>query len=130
MVLIHQNHLFKRTQSLYLQVIYHETAHHQHVYDEHDEGWGGSGSGSYWKRSLAAPLDSNSAENVPITNTADRINIGYNRPVIQTKQNTSPLLSSSNYRPATYEDHSQLASYNDPHNIVYSQQIPQQTYIA
>lgn len=99
------------------------------MYDEHDEGWGGSGgSGSYWKRSLATPADSSSAENVPV-NTADRINISYNRPPT-VKQ--SPSYGPPNYR--SYEEYvrdsssPQLTSYTDPHSIVYSQQMPQQAY--
>lgn len=109
-------------------MVYYEHAHHQHVYDEHDDGWG---SGSYWKRSLATPADSSSAENVPV-NAADRINISYNnRPPTAIKQ--TPSYSPANYR--TYEEYirdsssPQLTSYNsDPHSIVYSQQMPQQTY--
>lgn len=126
-------------------MVYYEHAHHQHVYDEHDDGWG---SGSYWKRSLATPLDNNSAESVPITSAADRINISYNRPpVIATKQGpvaTAAVAAAApvygpvpSYRPTTYEEQQlrdaqqqqqqqQLASYSDPHSLVYSQQIPQQ----
>lgn len=121
-------------------MVYYEHAHHQHVYDEHDDGWG---SGSYWKRSLATPLDNNSAETVPITSAADRINISYNRPpVLTAKQGplataaasaAAPIYSAPSYRPTTYEEQqlrdataSQLTSYTDPHSMVYSQQIPQQ----
>lgn len=125
-------------------MVYYEHAHHQHVYDEHDDGWGGSG--SYWKRSLAAP-DNNGAESVPITNAADRINISYNRPPVLTAKQSpvataasiaaaaGPVYTAPSYRPTTYEEQqirdaqaSQLSSYTDPHSIVYSQQIPQQTY--
>lgn len=64
-------------------------------------------------------------------NAADRININYNRSPTAIKQ--TPSYSSANYR--TYEEYIRdnssppLTSYNnDPHSIVYSQQMPQQTY--
>lgn len=98
--------------------------------DSHDDSWGSSG--SYWKRSL--PVENSSAENVPVTAGSDRINIGYNRaPVSNVKQTATYSASASNYRP-TYDEYSanpNLAPYSDPHSIVYSQQMPQQTsYIA
>jgi len=105
------------------KVVYYEHAHHQHVYDEHDDGWGGSG--SYWKRSLATPGDSSSSENVPISSS---VNLSQPRPT----NIKPPVYSPSNYR--TYEEYvrenssPQLSSYTDPHSIVYSQQMPQQTY--
>lgn len=68
---------------------------------------------------------------MPNVQAADRINISYNnRPPTSIKQ-TAPY-SPANYR--TYEDYvrdsssPQLTSYTDPHSIVYSQQMPQQTY--
>lgn len=111
--------------------MYLEHAHHQHVYeDSHDsDSWGSSG--SYWKRSL--PIEStNSAEQnaVPVTASSDRINIGYNRPA-SVKQTATYTAGASNYRPTTYEEYpsnAQLNTYTDPHSIVYSQQMPQQTY--
>lgn len=114
-----------------------EHAHHQHVYeDSHDDSWG---SGSYWKRSL--PIDSNSAENGPVPVAAassDRVSVNY-RPVGPTAAIAAPIskqaatysASATNYRPTSYEEYNangQLATYNDPHSIVYSQQMPQQTY--
>lgn len=125
--------------------MYLEHAHHQHVYeDSHDDSWGSSG--SYWKRSL--PIDSNSAENVPVpvaSASSDRINVNYNRPVASAAVAPVPIqsapipkqapatysASASNYRPTSYDEYNangQLATYNDPHSIVYSQQMPQQTY--
>lgn len=126
--------LYKNFMRLYLQVVYLENAHHQHVYeDSHDDSWGSSGSsGSYWKRSL--PIENNSAENVPVTSSSDRINqVSYNpvRPV-NIKQTATYSSSASSYRqPTTYEEYNaspQLAQYTDPHSLVYSQQMPQQTY--
>lgn len=102
--------------------------------DSHDDSWGGSSgsSGSYWKRSL--PIEGNSAENVPIPAGSDRVSVNYQpRPVATVKQAPTYSASASNYRPTTYEEYNppngQLAQYNtDPHSIVYSQQMPQQTY--
>lgn len=106
--------------------MYLEHAHHQHVYeDSHDDSWG---SGSYWKRSLPIENSSSAEQNVPVTSSSDRINISYQRPA-NVKQ-TAPYTANA-YRPTTYEEYpsnAQLASYTDPHNIVYSQQMPQQTY--
>lgn len=121
--------------------MYLEHAHHQHVYeDSHDDSWGSSG--SYWKRSL--PIDSNSAENVPVPVAAassDRVNVNYNRPVappVAAIPKQSPVAAAtygaggaSNYRPTSFEEYNangQLATYSDPHSIVYSQQMPQQAY--
>ncbi|XP_031635210.1 uncharacterized protein LOC116348340 isoform X2 [Contarinia nasturtii] len=106
----------------------------KHVYeDSHDDSWGGSSSsGSYWKRSL--PIENNgAAENVPATSNSDRINVSYNqqRPVAVKQTAAYTAASASNYRPTTYEEYNaspQLATYTDPHSIVYSQQMPQQTY--
>ncbi|XP_055316948.1 uncharacterized protein LOC129576256 isoform X2 [Sitodiplosis mosellana] len=110
----------------------------KHVYeDSHDDSWGSSGSsGSYWKRSL--PIENNSAENVPVTSSSDRVNqVSYSTAVrqpVNVKQTATygVSASASSYRqPTTYEEYNaspQLAQYTDPHSIVYSQQMPQQTY--
>lgn len=77
------------------------------------------------------PIEGNSAENVPVTSSSDRINVSNYRPASNVKQTPTYTASASNYRPVTYEEYNtnpQLAQYTDPHSIVYSQQMPQQTY--
>lgn len=100
-------------------MVYYEHAHHQHVYDEHDDNWGSS----YWKRrSLKA------ADSVEAPSASAPVEVSYSE--------SSPSYSS--YRP--YDEHQAIfdssssgsiqppVTYTDPHSIVYSKQMPQQTY--
>lgn len=107
------------------------------MYDEHDDGWG---SGSYWKRSLNAGTESSDLASAP-----SHLSVNYDR--IGNALPPSINFNPSNYR--TYDEHmnvynggggssisssssgipqSQLPTYADAQGIVYSKQIPAQTY--
>lgn len=107
------------------------------MYDEHDDGWGGSsGSGSYWKRSLNAATERSDLSTAP-----SQLSVSYDR--IESGPPPSISFNPNNYR--TYDEHlnvynggsgssssgipqSQLPAYADAQSIVYNKQMPTQTY--
>lgn len=109
-----------RIQSLYLQVVYYEHAHHQHVYDDHDEGgWGLGSSGSYWKRRS-------------LNEKGEPIEVAYSSDSIPSSPPGAAVAAPSyeTYRP--YESSPNVygsivpsaSGYTDPQSIVYSKQRP------
>lgn len=76
---------------------------------------------------------------MPITASSDRVNqvsYGAVRQPVNVKQTAAysggnAATYQQRQQPTTYEEYNaspQLAQYTDPHSIVYSQQMPQQTY--
>lgn len=115
-----------RIQSLYLQVVYYEHAHHQHVYDDHDEGgWGlgSSHSGNYWKRRSL----NEKGEPIEVTYSASPDSIPSSGPPPGAAVASA---SYETYRP--YESAPNIygsvvpsaSGYTDPQSIVYSKSRP------
>lgn len=111
-------------------MVHFEHAHHQHVYEDHDDGWG---SGSYWKRSLTPATDSSEAGQLPPGAIPAPSSLSFNRmgsapPSIEISPSAFPV----------YDEHMQvfqgdssppqMPTFEDPHSIVYSKQMPAQTY--